>query len=584
MPAIPSTPARSRSCSYRDRDADRGRGRLRIGHRRDNASDDHRLAAPQLRRQNLATKRAPDSQDHPPTRRQRLRRPRRGRSPPRSPRRRRSSLTGSRVRTSSSRPAVARVQAGGQPRPRAHVERARRPRADRETADRPPLPRDETVLTAPKHSTTGRSRPPTARTASVTQIVTGDGITCALLQSGRLFCWGGGGLGNGSTQSSVPVLVPGLGEVPVTTSGAHTCAVLASGAVECWGADSDGEIGNGVSRAIRSSRPTGRGHRTAIQVVTGDRHTCALLADGTVECWGSESDGELGDGDAEDSPVPVAVTGITTATQISAAGDHSCALLADGTVSCWGLNAGLDPFTDSPDTAVPLRVARVANATQITAATSHDCVLLKNATVLCWGFGEPANSATARRRSTPSRSRSCWWTRSRRSAPTAATPVRSSRTTRSAAGEATPAPPGSALRCRCPESATAIRLTTGDVHACDVLRDGRSTAGDGTTERSATALRTCRSTSASARHTRTPPVSSSCRRRPDHRRWRGAVRDRAPAGLTAGVSTNTSRSVCPRRSLVPSLRRPGSGPAARPRSAPASPRSRTRTTRAPGPT
>ena len=353
------------------------------------------------------------------------------------------------------------------------LERTARPLTGRK------LPPDATILKAAEaldHRTLAPSAPPGA---SATQVAAGGGMTCALLHSGRLFCWGGGTLGNGSAQSSVPALVPGLTDVrAVSTSGTHTCAVLSSGAVECWGGDSAGEIGNGAQQSDPIERPTAVvGIATATQVVTGGRHTCALLADGTVECWGSGSDGQLGNGDMKDSPVPVAVTGITAATQISADGDHSCALLADGTVSCWGHSSRLDPITGHvSDTAVPFHVAGVANATQITAGSSHDCALLRNASVLCWGFGESGQLGNGQKPvySGPVEvvlgdavaqvsadgghtcalltddTVSCWGTETLAGVPEGVS--------------ATPVP--------VPGIATALRLSTGNVHACAVLREG----------------------------------------------------------------------------------------------------------------
>ena len=119
-------------------------------------------------------------------------------------------------------------------------------------------------------------------------------------------------------------------------NGYSRMCVEIGGAVYCWGINDNGQLGDG-SKVER---------HTAVQVVNittatsvsarhGD-HACATLADGTVQCWGSNGDGQLADGTTIYRLTPVLVSGITTATSVSAGGAHTCAKLADGTVQCWG--------------------------------------------------------------------------------------------------------------------------------------------------------------------------------------------------------------------------------------------------------
>jgi alpha-tubulin suppressor-like RCC1 family protein len=269
------------------------------------------------------------------------------------------------------------------------LERATRPLTDH-TA-----PRDATVLQASEtleHRTLasaasgGGSGPGSAE--SSTQITAGDKITCALPQGGRLFCWGAGAIGDGARDgSATPVAVSGLTTVQQASAGGrHACAVLSSGAVDCWGEDDDGEVGNGVEQADPVVLPTPvQGITTAVQVSAGENHTCALLADGTVRCWGRGFEGELGDGQTgptASSPVPVTVTGVTTATQISAGGSQTCALLADASVTCWGLVSGDGQAPHASGNQVRVRMAA---AVQVSAAQYHACALLRSGLVLCWG-------------------------------------------------------------------------------------------------------------------------------------------------------------------------------------------------------
>jgi len=149
-------------------------------------------------------------------------------------------------------------------------------------------------------------------------IAAGDGETCVVLSRGTVQCWGNnawGGLGNDTTtDSSVPVSVTGItNAVAVAGGGSHTCVVLSGGTIQCWGYNQDGQLGNGTTNAVAPfgipTPVTVSGITNAIAVAGGATHTCALLSGGTVQCWGANGDGELGNGTTTDSSVPVTVVG-----------------------------------------------------------------------------------------------------------------------------------------------------------------------------------------------------------------------------------------------------------------------------------
>ncbi len=257
-------------------------------------------------------------------------------------------------------------------------------------------------------------------------IAAGDVHTCALLDDGTVRCWGYGGdgrLGYGNTNSIGESQAPGaIGPVDlgpgrtakaISAGGGHTCAVLDDGNVRCWGYGFNGQLGYGNRNSIGDDETPGSvrtvnlgaGH-TATALGAGERHTCALLDDGSVRCWGFGVDGELGYanqsniGDAAtrtpDTVGPVNLGAGRTATAISAGDRHTCAVLDDGSVRCWGYglsgrlgygdqNAVGDDETPGSVGAVRLGAGRTALA--ITAGGRHTCARLDDGNVRCWGFG-----------------------------------------------------------------------------------------------------------------------------------------------------------------------------------------------------
>ena len=77
-----------------------------------------------------------------------------------------------------------------------------------------------------------------------------------------------------------------------------------------------------------------------MDIAVAENHTCAALSDGTVQCWGTNASGQLGDGTTTNSSVPVNVSGVTTASVVYTYDDYTCAGLTDGTYTCWGSKAG----------------------------------------------------------------------------------------------------------------------------------------------------------------------------------------------------------------------------------------------------
>ena len=243
---------------------------------------------------------------------------------------------------------------------------------------------------------------------------------CALVLLGGLStnadCWGDnstGELGNNkTTDSTTPVKVHGLSAVQaVSTGGRHACAIAHQGEVLCWGSNSNGQIGDGTTTDRHTPVQVIGLPAKATQVSAGGRHTCALLTDGSVWCWGKGGNGELGNGSSSDSTTPVEVTGLPAAVQIAAGGtliggNSSCALTAAGAVFCWGLNSsgqlGNGGTTDSD---VPVAVTGLgAGVLAIANNGGTACAVTVGETASCWGdnsVDELGDGATGGMSTTP---------------------------------------------------------------------------------------------------------------------------------------------------------------------------------------
>ena len=179
--------------------------------------------------------------------------------------------------------------------------------------------------------------------AGAVAITTGAYHTCAVRTDGTVHCWGQndqGQLGDGTlTSSSTPVTVSEItNAVAISGGGAHTCALLQDRTMSCWGDNEFGQLGDGTTE--RGYTPVDvAGITDAVGIATGWRHTCALLADGSARCWGQNEFGQLGNASTASSTLPVPVSGINGGVALTTGWwHHSCALLRDATVKCWGAN------------------------------------------------------------------------------------------------------------------------------------------------------------------------------------------------------------------------------------------------------
>jgi alpha-tubulin suppressor-like RCC1 family protein len=261
-------------------------------------------------------------------------------------------------------------------------------------------------------ATGARSSPPDLG-AAATALAAGGRHTCAALagDGAKVACWGDNahaqlGVGAAPPATSPNVVSFGTGHLIVSISAGlnHTCVVdnddggvTKSGPVRCWGDAHLGQLGLPEMPAGAAISPSGLsavdlGAARAVAVSAGAYHTCALLEDGAVDCWGWNDNLQLGMDDGGQLPgTVVAVELAGPAHAIAAGGFQTCAILDGGAVSCWGQDdagqIGVRTIKGLPGVApASIDLGHGRTARSISVGASHACALLDDFSVKCWGL------------------------------------------------------------------------------------------------------------------------------------------------------------------------------------------------------
>lgn len=158
----------------------------------------------------------------------------------------------------------------------------------------------------------------------------------------------------GPASTEVIELGTGRTGIDVAMGSVHACALLDDGGVKCWGGNNRGQLGQGDTTP-RESEPGELGDalapialgQAAVAITAGWEHSCAILEDGSVKCWGRNDAGQLGIGSTDDMgdaagemlALPAVELGTGRTAVAIDAGTQTCALLDNGGVKCWGGNA-----------------------------------------------------------------------------------------------------------------------------------------------------------------------------------------------------------------------------------------------------
>jgi alpha-tubulin suppressor-like RCC1 family protein len=207
-----------------------------------------------------------------------------------------------------------------------------------------------------------------------------------------------------TNESSTPVSVSGLSNVVSVSAGAeHSLALLSNGTVMAWGDNTYGELGFSAASGPETcgSSACSRlpvavpGITNAVAISAGYYDNTVLLADGTVLVWGYDYYGELGNGTAIETgceciPSPTLLAGVTRAVAISNGWYHGGALLSDGTLQAWGYDyegqlGNGTPVREGCRCLGPVQVAGVSGARSVEMGGYHGATLLPDGSTRIWG-------------------------------------------------------------------------------------------------------------------------------------------------------------------------------------------------------
>jgi len=237
------------------------------------------------------------------------------------------------------------------------------------------------------------------------QIATGLTHTCAIRTDDQLWCWGTWGSSSGPPSVVSGPGVP-TSWSQVDAGSGYTCAIDSNHKLWCWGADFRGWLGVGdtAGRSAPTRVNIGANDTDWKQVTTGQGHTCAIaFADNKLYCWGKNSHGNLGEGTTTDrtSPQAVATTGLIPDAwdSVSAGGlgndDHTCAVGDNGTLWCWGTNLNGElgnglvdstfPVDPNQEHNIPAKVGLETTWESVAVGGAQVCGVQTDATTWCWG-------------------------------------------------------------------------------------------------------------------------------------------------------------------------------------------------------
>lgn len=212
--------------------------------------------------------------------------------------------------------------------------------------------------------------------------------TCVTLASGAVGCMDGN---FGSGLRPQPALQGA--RVALGGGGSHGCAAMPDGSAACWGNNNRGQAGRAADGISDTTPQPVAGVAGVVSLAIGQEHTCALLQDRTVSCWGGNDHLQLGMAFETGSQwswaryTPALVPGVVGVVALAAGGDQTCALLEAGTLTCWGGQDVPGALPDGRSQGLPAD-AGLAGVKAVGLGQTHGCVVMNDTTLRCWGMNQ----------------------------------------------------------------------------------------------------------------------------------------------------------------------------------------------------
>lgn len=183
----------------------------------------------------------------------------------------------------------------------------------------------------------------------------------------------------------------------VATGTQHTCGIINDGRLKCWGGNSFGQIGDGTN-ATKSTLTEIDSPTLYTKIAAGGNHTCGITTSGTLKCWGQNSYGQLGDGTTVHKTTPVILDSGTSYAFISAGTFHTCGIIISGALKCWGDNTSgqLGDGTTIGKNA-PVIIDSGTSYAAVTTGLYHTCGITSAGQLKCWGknvYGQLGDGTT----------------------------------------------------------------------------------------------------------------------------------------------------------------------------------------------